>query len=101
MRPCLTVFSEPLKTEISLTFDLREDDFSGDQARALLALHLACELAVRQRLRARFIEVAPGHLPHLEQADGVVKVVAPHPVTLARMAAIANMRRVMEPPDAK
>jgi len=31
----------PLETEIPLTFDIREDDLSGDQTRALLALHLA------------------------------------------------------------
>jgi putative acetyltransferase len=31
----------PLETEISLTFDIREDDLARDQTRALLALHLA------------------------------------------------------------
>jgi putative acetyltransferase len=31
----------PLATEIPLTFDIREDDLSGDQTRTLLALHLA------------------------------------------------------------
>ena len=31
----------PLETKIPLTFDIREDDLSSDQTRALLALHLA------------------------------------------------------------
>jgi putative acetyltransferase len=31
----------PLNTEISLPFDIREDDLAGDQTRALLGLHLA------------------------------------------------------------
>jgi len=31
----------PLETEIPLPFEIRQDDLSGDQTRALLAIHLA------------------------------------------------------------